>query len=185
MRIGYTIILPGEQKNDVEIAALKKAKCDHIYMNKSNSKTVFDSKELDKVVTSMQQGDTLIIWRLDRIGKTLIGLIEFLAVLAEQGIELISLSENIDTSSTGNQFVFHLMTGLAEFERSMISERTRAGLQAAREKGKKLGRPSSFTSEQAQEIKHAILVEKEKVGTIAQKYGVSYRTIMRLISKEP
>ncbi|MFK4826161.1 recombinase family protein [Paenochrobactrum sp. BZR 588] len=184
MRIGYARVSTGEQRVDMQIEALKKANCDHIFTDEGISGATFSREGLDKVVAYLQRGDVLVVWRLDRIGRTLIGLVEFLAELGLRGVELCSLNENIDTSSSSGRLVFHMMAALAEFERSLISERTRAGLETARNKGIQLGRPPRISALQAQEIHHAVHTKQEKIQTLASKYNVSYRTIMRIIAKE-
>lgn len=183
MRIGYARVSTDEQRVDMQIEALKKANCDHIFTDEGISGTTFSREGLDKVVASLQQGDVLVVWRLDRIGRTLIGLVEFLAELGERGVELCSLNENIDTSSSSGRLVFHMMAALAEFERSLISERTRAGLETARNKGVQLGRPPRISAVQAEEIRQAVFMKHMKVQALATKYNVSYRTIMRILSK--
>lgn len=184
MRIGYARVSTNGQRVDMQIEALQKAQCDHIYTDEGISGSIFTRDGLDKVVATLQQGDTLVVWRLDRIGRTLIGLVEFLMELGQRGVELVSLTECIDTSSSGGRLVFHMMAALAEFERSLISERTRAGLETARNNGKRLGRPSSISIKQADEIREAIRSKSKKVSQLAQEYNVSYRTITRIIRKD-
>lgn len=185
MRIGYARVSTDGQRLDMQMEALHNANCDHIFTDEGISGTIFAREGLDKVVASLQQGDTLVVWRLDRIGRTLIGLVEFMTELGHRGVELYSLTENIDTSSSGGRLVFHMMAALAEFERSLISERTRAGLQTARNNGKQLGRPPRLSVDQVRKIRHAALIEQEKISKLAHKYNVSYRTIMRIVAKEP
>ncbi len=185
MRIGYARVSTDGQRLDMQMEALHNANCDHIFTDEGISGIIFAREGLDKVVASLQQGDTLVVWRLDRIGRTLIGLVEFMTELGHRGVELYSLTENIDTSSSGGRLVFHMMAALAEFERSLISERTRAGLQTARNNGKQLGRPPRLSVDQVRKIRHAALIEQEKISKLAHKYNVSYRTIMRIVAKEP
>lgn len=185
MRIGYARVSTDGQRLDMQMEALHNANCDHIFTDEGISGIIFPREGLDKVVASLQQGDTLVVWRLDRIGRTLIGLVEFMTELGHRGVELCSLTENIDTSSSGGRLVFHMMAALAEFERSLISERTRAGLQTARNNGKQLGRPPRLSVDQVRKIRHAALIEQEKISKLAHKYNVSYRTIMRIVAKEP
>lgn len=100
-----------------------------------------DRAGLKRALASLQPGDTLVVWRLDRLGRSLINLVSLMSELGSRGIEFYSLMENIDTTSAGGRLVFHLMAALAEFERSLISERTRAGMEAAKLRGIHVGRP--------------------------------------------
>src|SRR5690606_32240858 len=107
---------------------------------------------LDRALAALREGDQLIVWRLDRLGRSLPHLIEVIAAIGEKGAGFKSLTESIDTGTAGGRLVFHMMGALAEFERTLIVERTTAGLAAARKRGVKVGRPSALTPSQ---VKHA------------------------------
>ncbi|MGU3401323.1 recombinase family protein [Brucellaceae bacterium D45D] len=140
-KIGYARVSTQEQKLDLQINALSQAGCEKIFIDEGVSGTKADREGLKEAIRTLKRGDMLIVWRLDRLGRSLINLVELVEGLGQQGVEFRSLTENIDTSSSGGRLVFHMMAALAEFERSLISERTRAGMQAAKLKGKHVGRP--------------------------------------------
>jgi len=124
-----------------------------------------------------------VVWRLDRLGRSLIHLVQVINELAEHGIEFRSLSESIDTASSGGRLVFHIMAALAEFERSLISERTRAGMQAAKKKGKHVGRPKALSQEQIG-MAEAALREGQPMADVAQSLGVHARTLARSLERK-
>jgi len=140
-KVGYARVSTEEQKVDLQLNALKQAGCEQIFMDEGVSGAKADRAGLKKALVSLQPGDTLVVWRLDRLGRSLINLVSLMSELGNRGIEFYSLMENIDTSSAGGRLVFHLMAALAEFERSLISERTKAGMEAAKLKGIHVGRP--------------------------------------------
>ncbi|WP_445558061.1 recombinase family protein [Ochrobactrum sp. A-1] len=130
-----------DQKMDMQINALRRAGCTHIYTDQGISGAVSERPALQQPLKSLTDGNMLIVWRLDRLGRSLIHLVELVNSLGSRGVEFRSLTESIDTSSSGGRLVFHIMAALAEFERTLISERTRAGMEAARLKGIHVGRP--------------------------------------------
>lgn len=140
-KVGYARVSTEEQKVDLQLNALKQAGCDQIFVDEGVSGAKADRAGLKKALASLQPGDTLVVWRLDRLGRSLINLVGLMSELGSRGIEFYSLMENIDTTSAGGRLVFHLMAALAEFERSLISERTKAGMEAAKLKGIHVGRP--------------------------------------------
>ncbi len=140
-KIGYARVSTEDQKVDLQLNALKQAGCEHIFVDEGVSGAKADRAGLKKAMMNLQPSDTLVVWRLDRLGRSLIHLVGMMSELGSRGIEFHSVMENIDTSSAGGRLVFHLMAALAEFERSLISERTRAGMEAARLKGIHIGRP--------------------------------------------
>lgn len=140
-KIGYARVSTEEQKVDLQLNALKQAGCEQIFVDEGVSGAKADRVGLKKVLASLQPGDTLVVWRLDRLGRSLINLVGLMSELGKRGVEFHSLMENIDTMSAGGRLVFHLMAALAEFERSLISERTKAGMEAAKLKGIHVGRP--------------------------------------------
>jgi len=134
-------------------------------------------------LAALKQGDMLVVWRLDRLGRSLTKLIELMEELGKKGIEFRSLSESIDTSSSGGRLVFHMMAALAEFERALISERTRAGMQAARDKGRHLGRPPTLTPPQVDQAIVAIKMNGESLTEVARRFNVSRRSLKRLMDQ--
>ena len=135
----------------MQIAALKKADCDYIFTDTASG-TIKKRPELTRCLESLRTGDTLIVWKLDRLGRSLSHLVTVLSELQERGVAFRSLTEAIDTESAAGRLMGHILGALAEFERSLIVERTQAGLKAAKKRGTKLGRKPSFSNEQR---KHA------------------------------
>ncbi|MCV9910388.1 recombinase family protein [Brucella sp. HL-2] len=140
-KVGYARVSTEEQKVDLQLNALKLAGCEQIFMDEGVSGAKVDRAGLKKALASLQPGDTLVVWRLDRLGRSLINLVGLMSELGNRGVEFHSVMENIDTCSAGGRLVFHLMAALAEFERSLISERTKAGMEAAKLRGIHVGRP--------------------------------------------
>lgn len=137
---------------------------------------------LNAVLRTLRKGDTLVVWRLDRLGRSIRHLIDVITKLQARGIEFRSVTENIDTSSAGGRMIFYVIAAMAEFERSMISERTVAGMAAARQRGQSLGRRRSMTEEQRAEAITALRQGGESLADIARRYKVHPRTLKRLIS---
>lgn len=181
MKIGYARVSTEEQKMDLQIRALKNAGCDEIYWDHGVSGTAFHRPGLNKVLSELKAGDMLVVWRLDRLGRSLTKLVQLVEDLGKKSVEFRSLCENIDTSSSGGRLVFHMMAALAEFERSLISERTRAGMEAARRRGKHLGRRPSLTADQISEAVDAIEVRGQGIVDVANHFGVSRRNLQNLI----
>ncbi|WP_080431511.1 recombinase family protein [Burkholderia ubonensis] len=141
MKIGYARVSTEEQCLDLQLSALKAAGCDTILSDHGVSGSRFDRPGLHEALRIAQVGDTLLVWRLDRLGRSLRHLLEAVNSLGQRGVEFASLTERIDTRSSTGMLMFHMIAALAEFERSLISERTRAGMAAARARGAKIGRP--------------------------------------------
>ncbi len=177
MKIGYARISTIDQNANLQRDALKAAGCEKIYVDQISG-TTSKRPKLDKALASLNNGDVFAVWRLDRLGRSLPHLIEVVSDLKEKGAEFQSLSESIDTTTAGGRLVFHMMGALAEFERSLIVERTQAGLQAARKRGVRIGRPRSLSPAQ---IKHAKkLIESGEAPTVvAKSLGVSRSTLYR------
>ncbi len=139
MHIGYARVSTQDQNTDLQLDALKQAGCEQVFHEKKTGSTL-QRTELDACLRALRKGDTLIVWRLDRLGRSLKDLVEIVNGLEEREIGFKSLTESIDTTSAGGRLVFHLFGALAEFERNLISDRTKAGLAAARARGRKGGR---------------------------------------------
>lgn len=145
MKIGYARVSTDDQHLDLQFSALRKYGCAQIFSDQGISGASFDRPGLREALTAATSGNTLVVWRLDRLGRSLSHLIAVVGRLAEVGVEFVSLTENIDTRSPTGRLTFHMIAALAEFERSLISERTRAGLASARERGSKPGRPRALS----------------------------------------
>ncbi|HAU1733635.1 TPA: recombinase family protein [Legionella pneumophila] len=166
MKIGYARVSTKEQSLSMQVDALKKAGCDQIHEETaSGAKTA--RPVLDEIMRNIREGDTLVIWKLDRLGRNLAHLIHLTNKLIEKNVGLISLNDPIDTSTAQGRMVFGIFATLAEFERELIRERTQAGLKSARARGRKGGRPKGM-SKSAME-KAAIAEALYKNGTIPVK----------------
>jgi DNA invertase Pin-like site-specific DNA recombinase len=140
MLIGYARVSTQEQTLDLQTDALERAGCEKIFTD-TQSGAKAERPGLQAAMDHLRKGDTLVVWRLDRLGRTLKHLIVTITELSDNGIGFRSLQENIDTTTSGGKLIFHIFGALAEFEREVIRERTAAGLQAARARGRLGGRP--------------------------------------------
>jgi DNA invertase Pin-like site-specific DNA recombinase len=138
MLIGYARISTQDQTLDLQMDALKNAGCGDIFTDKVSG-TKEERKGLREALSHLREGDTLVVWRLDRLGRSLRHLIDTVTELHDRGVGFKSLTENIDTTTSGGKLVFHIFGALAEFEREIIKERTNAGLRSARARGRKGG----------------------------------------------
>ena len=144
MLIGYARVSTQDQTLDLQTDALKQAGCVQIFTD-TTSGAKSERPGLQDAMSHLRAGDTLVVWRLDRLGRTLKHLIATIADLSDKGIGFKSLQENMDTTTSGGKLIFHIFGALAEFEREVIRERTNAGLQAARARGRLGGRPKIQT----------------------------------------
>ncbi|EMV2851179.1 recombinase family protein [Escherichia coli] len=147
MLIGYVRVSTNDQNTALQRNALDSAECELIFEDKISGKTS-ERPGLKKVLRILSEGDTLVVWKLDRLGRSMRNLVLLVDELRQRGIHFKSLTDSIDTSSPMGRFIFHIMSALAEMERELIVERTRAGLAAAREKGRIGGRRPKLTQEQ-------------------------------------
>src|SRR5690625_2588242 len=151
---GYARVSTGDQDARLQHDALTAAGCYRIFTDTASG-ALQSRPELDKLLDQLRPGGTLVVWRLDRLGRSIRHLIDQLSELQDRGIEFRSLQENIDTSSPGGRLVFHIFASLAEFERDLIRERTNAGLAAARARGRVGGRPPSLTGDKLATAKNS------------------------------
>ncbi len=179
MRVGYARVSTDEQDLALQIDALNQANCDMLFTDRGVSGATFARPGLTAALESLASGDALVVWRLDRLGRSLRKLVELTDDLAKRGIEFVSLTEAINTSSTGGILVLHVMAALAEFERSLISERTRAGLAAARARGARLGRRHALDA--SQQRRALELLETHSITEVARQLDVHTRTLKRLV----
>ncbi|MGI6856396.1 recombinase family protein [Mesorhizobium sp. 1B3] len=180
-QVGYARVSTTDQNLDLQQIALRAAGCVRIYTDEGISGANFERPGLAAVLDELRPGDTFVVWRLDRLGRSLVDLIKLISELGERRIEFRSLSEAIDTSSSGGRLLFHLLAAMAEFERSLISERTRAGMAAARARGRQIGRRPALTGEQRREARLALANGSASVETIAEKHGIHPRTLLRVL----
>jgi len=181
MKIGYARVSTDEQNLDLQLDALNSAGCEKIYTDRGMGGATVDRDGLNQALSAMSNGDILMVWKLDRLGRSLSFLIELVENLKEQGSGFVSLSDGIDTTTAGGKLVFHIMGALAEFERSLIIERTKAGMAAARSRGRHLGRPPALNAQQIHHAKKLIARGEETPSSIAALYGVSRSTLWRAL----
>tara|TARA_R110002051_G_scaffold315989_1_gene395079 strand:+ start:9350 stop:9928 length:579 start_codon:yes stop_codon:yes gene_type:complete len=183
MKIGYARVSTEEQNLDLQIEALTEAGCDRIITDQAQSgaKAAETRPGFSEAMDQLGQNDLLVVWKLDRVGRSIADLIHLLKLFGERGIEFRSLTDGIDTTTAGGRLVFHIMGALAEFERDLIQERTKAGLRAAKKRGKRLGRPPMLSPAQIAHAKAAIETKRETVSGMAEILGVNRSTVQRAI----
>ena len=179
MLIGYARVSTQEQNLNLQKDALQQAGCNKIFTDTASGVKA-ERKGLDEALRYVRNGDTLVVWRLDRLGRSLPHLITTMTDLEERGIGFKSLTENIDTTTSGGKLIFHIFGALAEFERNLIRERTQAGLTAARARGKKGGRPKALTAKQVG-IAHDLYEKRHPIPEICRTLKISKATLYRYI----
>ncbi len=181
MKIGYARVSTDEQNPDLQIDALKAAGCERIFTDKASGANAKRS-ELTKCLKALAVGDTLIVWKLDRLGRSLHDLIGLLDELKVREVAFQSLTEAIDTTTATGRAMWQMVGILAELERSLIQERTKAGRAAAVARGVKMGRKTKLTTQQ---VTHArkLIEQGEHHDNVAKSLGVSRRTLYRSLTK--
>lgn len=180
MKIGYARISTQDQNLDLQNDALAKAGCEKIFTDTaSGSKN--NRSGLADAIMCCRKDDTLVVWKLDRLGRSLRHLIVTVNDLNEQGIEVQSLCENIDTSTPGGKLIFHVFGALAEFERELIRERTNAGIISARARGKMGGRPPKTTLPDIRMIQQLATDPNNRIKAICKKFRISRTSYYRYL----
>jgi len=177
-RIGYARVSTDDQNLDMQRDALKAAGCSVIYEETASGKGAA-RPELEQCRMALRPGDTLIVCRLDRLGRSLPDLVQVVAELEQRGINFESITERIETGNAAGKLVFHVFAALAEFERSLIRERTNAGLTAARARGRAGGRKPKLDEKDVKEIRALWRDKSIPVADIARRYGVSRTTLYK------
>ena len=182
MLIGYARVSTQEQNLELQINALQAAGCKKIFTEKASG-AQRDRPELKAALEYMRtnEDDTLVVWKLDRLARSLRQLIDTIEELEKKGIGFKSLTENIDTTTSGGRLVFHIFGALAEFERILIKERTIAGLKAAKAMGKKGGRPQALEAEDLRDAKALLRNKKITVKEVAKRLKVDPSTLYRYL----
>src|SRR5258706_6270048 len=183
MLIGYARVSTQDQALNLQKDALEKIGCTKIFTDMFSGATT-ERHGLDEALAYVREGDTLVVWRLDRLGRSLKHLIETITALNNRKIGFKSITENIDTTTSGGKLIFHIFGALAEFERDIIKERTQAGLQAARARGRKGGRPKAKTLNTAKKVALAQSLYDDKNNTIeviCKTLNISRATLYRYI----
>ena len=184
MRIGYARVSTIDQNLALQRDALTAAGCERIFSDEGLSGLTTRRPGLDGALAALKPGDALVVWKLDRLGRSLAHLVQLIADLGTQGVDFRSLSDPIDTGSAGGRLVLHMMGALAEFERALIAERTHAGLIAARKRGQKLGRKPSLTPEQVA-IARRMIDNGESPRAVARSLKGGKSTLYRHLPAAP
>src|SRR5215218_7248254 len=180
MYIGYARVSTEEQNLDLQRDALHKANCEQIFTDQVTG-TKARRPGLEDALSHLRAGDILVVWRLDRLGRSLRHLIDTVTDLQEKGIGFKSLQESIDTTTSGGKLVFHIFGALAEFEREIIRERTQAGLQSARSRGRTGGRPKALSLKEVQMLRNMAADKSLTVSDICKTLGIGRTTFYRYV----
>jgi DNA invertase Pin-like site-specific DNA recombinase len=178
MLVGYARVSTHDQNMDLQTDALTAAGCDRLFIEKASG-AQRDRPELQAALDYARAGDSIVVWRLDRLARSLGQLIETVGDLEQRGIGFRSLTESMDTTTSGGKLIFHIFASLAEFERSIIRERTRAGLDAARSKGRTGGRPPALSEQDCAVAKTLLADPSLSVEDIARRLNVAPSTLYR------
>jgi DNA invertase Pin-like site-specific DNA recombinase len=183
MLIGYARVSTLDQTLALQQDALSAAGCEHIFTDTANG-ALTDRPGLTQAVSHLRSGDTLVVWRLDRLGRSLAHLIDTIKDLQGRGIHFKSLQEQLDTTTSGGKLVFHVFGALAEFERDLIRERTHAGLAAARKRGRLFGRPKVLSPQQVKQLRTLAKDDRNIAAEICQTLGISRATYYRYLPEK-
>jgi DNA invertase Pin-like site-specific DNA recombinase len=185
--IGYARVSTNDQNPQLQRDALHAAGCDRIYVDQASG-ALKERPELAKALDRLREGDTLVVWKLDRLGRSLRHLIDLADGLKARGVGFRSITEGLDTTTPGGKLIYHVMGALAEFERDLLRERTRAGLDAARAQGRRGGRPTVMTQPKLRVARQMLDSGQHTLEEIAETLGVSrtalYRARTRLSTVE-
>lgn len=183
MKIGYARVSTKDQRLDLQIDALKRAGCGKIFSDVISGVST-ERPNLDAMLSQCRAGDTIVIYKLDRLGRSLVHLVNLVNKLMEEGIHLQSLTDNLDTSTSQGKLMFNVFASLAEFERDLIRERTQAGLKAARARGRVGGRPKGLSKESEATSYAAVALYREgklSVQQISDRLGISKMTLYKYL----
>src|SRR5256885_15207849 len=184
MDIGYARVSTFDQHLDLQKDALTRAGCEKIFTD-TMSGAKADRPGLVQALTFMRSADVLVVWKLDRLGRSLKNLIDVVTELDTLGIGFRSVTESIDTTTSGGKLIFHIFGALAEFERALIRERTQAGLLAARARGRKGGQPKALTPKQAAIAQQLYNDKNNSIADICKTLNISRATLYRYIQVKP
>ncbi len=179
-KIGYARVSTMAQDEALQLDALQRAAVDRVFIDRASG-SIQDRPGLLSALECARQGDSLVVWRLDRLGRSLRHLIDVVRDLEQQGVALVSLTESLDTGTPGGRLVFHVFGALAEFERDLIRERTMAGLAAARARGRTGGRPTVWTEAKLKTARSMRDSGDYDVTSIAKVLGVSRASVYRAL----
>ena len=179
-RIGYARVSTVDQHPEMQIEALNTAGCTEVFTDHGVSGARESRPQLDKCLAYLRPGDELVVWKLDRLGRSVSHLVAVVGQLADRGIQFVSLTEHINTTTAAGRLLFHIIAALAQMERELTRERTLAGLQAARAAGKPLGRKPVMTAQRVQ-IASRMLKEGHSVSEVAATLGVGRASLYRAL----
>lgn len=180
MNVGYARVSTAEQNLNLQTDALKAAGCERTFVEMASG-AQRDRPELRKALDYMRPGDTLVVWKLDRLARSMRQLIDTVELLQSKDVGFRSLTEAVDTTTAGGLLVFHVFGALAEFERAMIRERTMAGLEAARARGRKGGRRPKLSRSDIRDAKALLRDPEISFAEVAERLGVSTATLYRYL----
>lgn len=181
MRIGYARVSTSDQNLDLQVDALKRADCTRIFTDHGVSGCVRERPGLAEALSSLRDGDTLVVWRLDRLARSMRELTDSITALHARGIGFQSICEHIDVSSAFGEFVLHVLSAVAHFERALIVERTKAGMAAAKARGARFGRRHMLGEDEMLEAQ--MLIEQGySVEHVASQIGVGRSTLYRYLA---
>ena len=184
MLIGYARVSTTDQTLALQRDALQKAGCERIFTDTASG-SIADRRGLEEAISQLRPGDALVVWRLDRLGRSLRHLIETITGLHSRGIGFKSLTEQIDTTTSGGKLIFHIFGALAEFERDIIRERTQAGLAAARARGRQGGRPKLSSTTRKVALARKLYEDRETpVQDICRDLNISRATLYRYLRRK-
>jgi len=181
MRVGYARVSTADQNLDLQRDALRRAGCRRIHEDRASGRDT-DRPQFRECLAGLVAGDSLVVWRLDRLGRSLADLIRIVAQLEERGIGLESIMERMDTASPAGRLMFHVLGALAEFERNLIRERILAGLAAARARGRRIGRPRKVGRDLARRLRRLVRQSGMTVAQAARRAGASRATAFRALA---
>ncbi|KAA8815089.1 recombinase family protein [Bifidobacterium callitrichos] len=181
-RFGYARVSTAGQSADLQIDALEQAGCDRIFIDAASGAKAH-RPELDHMIELLREGDVVVVWRMDRLGRSMQNLVELMNRFQELGVGFVSLTEAIDTTTPGGMLTFNLFAALSQFERDLIRERTQAGLEAARARGRTGGRPAKLDERRIDEIHRLYDSKTLTVRQIAELMHVSRSTVYRLLEE--
>ncbi|MEQ8399687.1 MAG: recombinase family protein [Roseitalea porphyridii] len=179
--IGYVRVSDRDQTEDLQIDALRLAGCDAIYGDHGVSGSVTKRLGLTEMLDGLVAGDTLVVWKLDRLGRSTIHLLQMLDDLRQRGVDFVAVTQGIDTTTAVGRMLYGQLAVFAEFEREQIHERTRAGMEAARKRGKHIGRPRKLTAGQIAHARARLADRQSTITAMAKSYGVAPLTLSRAL----
>jgi DNA invertase Pin-like site-specific DNA recombinase len=182
-RIGYARVSTKDQKLRMQREGLKAVGCDEIFEDHGVSGAKGSRPGLDAMLASLQSGDSVIVFKLDRLGRSVLHLANLMVRFQEMGVNFVSLSEGINTTTPGGKLVFHIFSAVAEFTREVIVENTTAGIEAARAKGKTLGRPRKLSPEEVLTAHHLVGLGRLTARDIAEHYRIHPKTVLRAFER--